>query len=923
MARITTHQSAADAYNYYLADYLTASTAMRGRWLGDGAKRLGLSGEVDPEHFKSLLSNRHPFNDTKLSVRDKDNRRVGWDVNFNIPKSVSIAFGLNQADDIVDAMRQSVNETLADMENDVMVRVNPAPGVQRHELSRNFISAVFIHPEARAVDGHVPDPQLHAHAFISNHSFANNRWLAADISNLFRDAQGYYEYAFQSRLADRLQAMGYQIERSERNFEIVGISRELIEKFSKRSGEINRLINEEHVAAKIAAKEGISLDDAKGKVGALSRNAKDKHYELDELFPLWDAQLTTQERQVLDQLRENKETPTAPQPVRITAQQAVDYALEHGFTKEAVLRERNVLKDALKQGIVGNTVQDIIAELARRNLVRNGLDAQAILTTKELQAEEMQIVDFARNGRGSVKPLHSNHRIQRQFLSDEQKQAVTGLLESTDRLQILRGIAGVGKTTLLQEVLPAITSTGRSVAVMAPTNKATNNLIADGFRATTMQSFLKTEKAQSQIKGGVIIVDEAGQIGSPSFNKLSRIAEQQGARIIAVGDRNQHLPVERGHPLKLLEKQAGITPKTVSKIRRQSGAYKEAVGYLARHEIAEGLNQLNELQSVYEIADESRNSVLAKDYADAKEAFPKDDLLVIAPTHAERRQVTDAIRQELKSRKLIKGKERELTTLIARDLDIAQRRDPLNFHVGDVLAFHSKAQNHIQPGEQYTVSKVTQDKVFLDGNKEAPLESAGAFSVFRPETSHYAVGDIIRLTRGRRQQGDRKELTNGKLHTIKSFRKGLITLDNGEKLPSNWRFFDHGIAVTSHVAQGTTVHRAFVAASSLSFPASSPEQMYVSASRAKKQVRIYTDSFDGLLNAAQRHRPKQLATSVTDDQHVTQSQVTAQPMPNASTNQQLSRLTRIRKMAQRFATKQLQRLHDWLPDNHLQPQLER
>ena len=42
-----------------------------------------------------LLENRHPIDDTKLSPRNRDNRRKGWDVNFNTPKSVGIAFGLN------------------------------------------------------------------------------------------------------------------------------------------------------------------------------------------------------------------------------------------------------------------------------------------------------------------------------------------------------------------------------------------------------------------------------------------------------------------------------------------------------------------------------------------------------------------------------------------------------------------------------------------------------------------------------------------------------------------------------------------------------------------------------------------------------------------------------------------------------------
>ncbi|MCA9217295.1 MAG: relaxase domain-containing protein, partial [Planctomycetales bacterium] len=390
MARITTHRgSAKDTHDYYLADYYDAGPEFAGRWLGRGAELLGLEGEVDSKQFMRLLDNRHPFTNKKLSERDRGNRRNGWDITFSAPKSVSIAFGLNDDRGIVDAIRAATNETLLEMELDVMRRVNLAGGKQEHKKTKNFVSAVWVHPDARSVNGQVPDVQLHTHAFVSNHTFdfEDDRWLAADISNIFRDAQGYYESAFQARLANQLQSLGYQVERSANDFEIVGVSRELIEKFSKRSGEINRLIKDENAAAKIAAKHGVSLEDAKGMVGALSRDGKKKKYTFDELQSHWRAQLTPSERRELDLVAKSKELPTEKQPQLIAAKDAVDYALAHGFEREAVLRERNVLRDAIKYGIGDNTVDEIKAELASRDLIRQGKDESAVVTTRELQLE--------------------------------------------------------------------------------------------------------------------------------------------------------------------------------------------------------------------------------------------------------------------------------------------------------------------------------------------------------------------------------------------------------------------------------------------------------------------------------------------------------------------------------------------------------
>ena len=177
---------------------------------------------------------------------------------------------------------------------------------------------------------------------------------------------------------------------------------------------------------------------------------------------------------------------------------------------------------------------------------------------------------------------------------------------------------------------------------------------------------------------------------------LVDIAQQQNARVILGGDRFQHGSIERGTPLKLLETQAGIKPKELTEIRRQNGNYKKAVEQLSRGDVKLGLAGLEELGFVHEIADSDRNQVLAKAYADAVERHGSKEVLVIAPTHAERREITEAIRRELKQRRRstsrlgntplsryttnarkrrapLDDKEVELTVLASRQLSKAQR----------------------------------------------------------------------------------------------------------------------------------------------------------------------------------------------------------------------------------------------------------
>src|SRR5262249_47451475 len=89
MLRIIQNSSASGAKSYFsTADYYTEGQELFGTWRGAGAKRLGLSGTVEKRDWDALCDNRDPRTDKTLTVRQKSNRRVGYDFNFHVPKSV-------------------------------------------------------------------------------------------------------------------------------------------------------------------------------------------------------------------------------------------------------------------------------------------------------------------------------------------------------------------------------------------------------------------------------------------------------------------------------------------------------------------------------------------------------------------------------------------------------------------------------------------------------------------------------------------------------------------------------------------------------------------------------------------------------------------------------------------------------------------
>jgi conjugative relaxase-like TrwC/TraI family protein len=85
----------------------------------------------------------------------------------------------------------------------------------------------------------MPDPHFHIHAYVFNATFdgEEKRWKAGQFMNIKADAP-FYEAAFNARLASKLLVAGYGIRRTDRNFELASVSRALVEKFSKRTTQI-------------------------------------------------------------------------------------------------------------------------------------------------------------------------------------------------------------------------------------------------------------------------------------------------------------------------------------------------------------------------------------------------------------------------------------------------------------------------------------------------------------------------------------------------------------------------------------------------------------------------------------------------------------------------------------------------------------
>ncbi len=844
MLRVIQTKSAGGAKSYYSkSDYLSEGQELTGIWGGKAAERLGLSGEVEKFHFDALCDNQHPQTGDRLTARNKSDRTVGYDFNFHVPKGVSLAYLVNDDKRILQAFRDSVEETMREIEGDASTRVRKNDQ-QEERQTGNLVWATFVHNTARPVAGE-PDPHLHAHAFVFNTTFDDieNRWKAGQFRELKRDAS-YYEAAFHARLAARIKELGYGIERQGHGWDIAGLPPEMTKKFSRRTAEIEAL----------ATELGIENVEALDGLGAKTRSKKESSLTMSELKQRWRSRLSDNDSNILQSLL--FPSPAKDEPSKNAENESMKFSIKHCFERDSVVPERLLLATALRFGVGNVSVEGMHQQLEQHQVIRRKMHQRNWATTPEVLAEETAMLRQSRASVGIAEPLNEHWTIQRTWLNEDQQRAVQHVLQAKDNILMVRGGAGTGKTSLMQEAAAGIEAGGRQVFVFAPSAQASRGVLVDeGFKATTVAELLLSKEKQAEVSGNVIWIDEAGLLGTRTLKSVIDLAERAGAKLILSGDWRQHRAVERGAAMRLLEQEGGISPAIVRKVQRQTGAYKDAVLELAQGRTMNGFNALDKLGWIHEIEDsEQRYQQMAVRFAESWEA--NETVLAVAPTHAEANILTEKIRAELIARGQITGEKREFIGLDSMRLTEAERTDDLRLKEGDVMVLH-RAVKGAKRGARLDVTPEN-----IDLLKQFPAK----FDVFRKRKLAFATGDLIRITANGKTKDKQHSLNNGQVFRIKGFsEKGDIVLGNGWVVDREYGFLAPGYVSTSHSAQGKTVENVLIAESSMSYPAADTRQFYVSVSRGRNKAEIFTDDKLDLRDAVMRDDERVSATELVRD----------------------------------------------------------
>ncbi|WP_371222156.1 AAA family ATPase [Orientia tsutsugamushi] len=413
---------------------------------------------------------------------------------------------------------------------------------------------------------------------------------------------------------------------------------------------------------------------------------------------------------------------------------------ENELRKEAhlkIINDADVITDSIthyksiftKQD-VEKAVKDIPDPTAREQLVQQVLSSNRILelyhddgesskyfTTIEVRNEETRIIRIANKINNQVY-YNDIYNLKSDIeglanVSEEQKQALRHILLSTSGVRVLRGRAGTGKSYVLIKAHQLATNRGQKVIGLAPTHKAVSELKSKGYTEVyTVKGFLYNRK-KIFMKGSLIVVDEAGMVGTKAYAELFRVVRNNYCQLILAGDEKQLASIERGGMFEMLSNNFGS--HVLIDIRRQSENWsREAATKFAESNILSGITLLRQNKCVkFDNTLQDSISKLIYDWSLSK--FKLHEKLVITVRNKDVDILNSSIRSLLKANGTLQGTEYRRS--------IAGRKE--SYMAGDRIVFQKSDKDlQIQNSEFATLTSVNKNEFVakIDAGKEVSFD---------------------------------------------------------------------------------------------------------------------------------------------------------------------------------------------------------
>jgi conjugative relaxase-like TrwC/TraI family protein len=547
-----------------LGEYYTEGETRAPTWLGVGdtttlADLTGLStsdlagGEADMDVVERWLDDGIAPNEASGRAFGETSVH-GFDLTFCAPKSVSLLRALSTDDVLVKALTEAHHTAVrAGMEylsaHAGYTRVhNPITGEKDLVRLPGLVAAAYQHETSRA-----GDPHLHSHVLLFNkQARSDGELVSVDSKSLHHEARAagmIYQVALRHEM-HRLAALEMgDIAPHTGLGDIAGVPKELITAASQRSTQLREWAHDNLTVTDDVGPSAAQLSAAQ----KATRPAKPEHQPWAELRGEWAGRFGALEVDHTAQTRARRERESQTVNVLTIARQAAADIDKPAFTRADLIEAIGARMPAVVDGspapphvLLDAVVDHVGLQITepRRRHEREGHDRY---TVEPIIAEEAAVLALmgARNERTAL----PEQTLKLDELSAEQARVIDSIARSPWLIQALSAPAGAGKTTslrALREATHRANEYGR-VLVLAPTGKAVDEAVQQcaGDTGYTIAKALKDlrNKTLTLEPRTLVIVDEAGMVGTPELRTLLTATTAAGVKTVLVGDPAQLAPV--------------------------------------------------------------------------------------------------------------------------------------------------------------------------------------------------------------------------------------------------------------------------------------------------------------------------------------------------------------------------------------------
>ena len=642
--------------------YLSGHGESPGRWYGAGATGLGLQGEASAAGFQAMFEGRDPTTGELLGRPHGRNAVPAFDVVLRPTKSVSILYGLGgpvTGRAVLAAHHAGVAEATAYLDTHIGTR--RGHGGHEHVSGQGLLAVGFDHRTSR--EG---DPLVHTHLVVANRvQGPDGRWTALDGRDLYRHrlaADAIYRATYQRELGRTL-GVEWTVADRHGNRELEGMSEDLVRLFSKRTDQID--LEVERLQA-----EGRERTPRLVKWAVQATRKPKQHEGPDTLYGRWWTEAAergldpdTVVRQVIGRTRSQDLVVSE----RTVAAVFDRLACPDGLTATASTFARQDVLAAVGGQLAGATRAELegladrfLAEQAVSVVAERALEERR-WSTPELLATEQRLVEAAVGRAGDQTAVVSHEAVRAALAAhpsagEDQQGMVRDVCQGGAGVALVVGRAGTGKTFALGAARHAWQLDGYRPLATAPTGIATVSLEAEGFEevATCDRLLADLDRGRERLDGRtVLVVDEAGMLGSRKLTRLLDHAQRAGAKVVLVGDDRQLAAIDAGGGFRALRLRLGASELTRN--RRQQQAWEREALELVRSGLVE------EAVAAYRVHDrvvcaESKPAAtlaLLQDWWAAwqqAEQNPSEDVVLLAYRRSEVDRLNSACQQLLAAR---------------------------------------------------------------------------------------------------------------------------------------------------------------------------------------------------------------------------------------------------------------------------------